>query len=171
MQKTVIIACFVSLGLFFGMAALNAQAAETEFDRWHRLAASGDMKAQYQLAEIYQADASSGDNRAAAELWFLLAAEQGVAQAQKRLGEIYYCCSNAQRDPYLAASWFTYAAEQDEAGAQLFLGFMYREGIGVSQSDEMARRWLERAAELGNSKARFITRYPLDARVDFKLCR
>ena len=171
MPKLITIAGSLLPGICLGMAALCAQAAETEFDRWQRLAAAGDMRAQYQLGEIYEADASAQHNREAAILWFLLAAEQGVARAQKRLGEIYYCSPDTRRDPYLAAAWFTFAAEQDDASAQLFLGFMYREGIGVSQSDEMARRWFERAAELGNRKAGIIARSPIDANVNLRLCR
>lgn len=166
-MRTACIAALLSLAVH----AAAAVAAETEFDRWQRLAAAGDVKAQYQLGEIYEADGSSQANRDAAILWFMLAAEQGAAQAQKRLGELYYCADGARQDAYLAASWFTYAAEQDEPGAQLFLGFMYRQGIGVRQSDEMARLWLQRAADRGNSKARFISEYPLDANVNLKLCR
>lgn len=92
---------------------------------------------------------------AAAEKWYRLAAEQGVAEAQNKLGDLYYYGEGVPKDYTEAAKWYQMAAEQGNAGAQANLGFMYNYGHGVINDFAKAAEWFRIAAEQGHAGAQY----------------
>lgn len=139
----------------FGLLVATASAVEKTLVE---KAQKGDAGAQYKLGVMY----ASGDgvplDRAEAEKWLRMSAEQDNIEAQNRLGELYRLEGIINE----AAKWFHKAAEQGNADAQCALGYFYsgffdldagRSKEVVARDPVEAVKWWRKAAEQGNAVA------------------
>ncbi len=114
-----------------------------------------DIKAQFNLGEMYYYGRGIQQDYAEAAKWFQYAANRGHAKAQFNLGMMYYYGRDIQQDYAEAAKWFQLAAEREDAKAQFGLGIMYYYGRGVKQDYAKAVKWLQCAANQGDARAQF----------------
>lgn len=122
---------------------------------YRELAASGDAKAQYNLAQMhYYGDGMKQDYREAIRL-YRLAAEQGLSDAQYSLGVIYFTNKVTPPNYEEAIRLYRLAAEQGHVKSQLDLGLIYLKGEVVPQDYEAAQKWLTLAAQQGNGDAQY----------------
>jgi len=120
-------------------------------------AESGERKAEYLLALVYQEGRLVPRDLAAARKWMLKSAEQGYVPAQTEMGEILIGGRHNGAIPDYADAdrWLRMAATQGDADAQLWLGLGYERGwFGVTDYRE-ALKWLGKAAEQGQPAAQF----------------
>ncbi len=119
------------------------------------LAASGDARAQFALAFMYDKGEGTSRDYAAAAKWYLAAAEQGIVYAQYQLGQMYELGRGVAEDRKQAVSWYRAAAEQGFTKAQYKLGDSYALGLGVPQDHKLSAMWFRRAAERGYADAQY----------------
>lgn len=113
--------------------------------RWYTLAAeTGDAAAQDMLSWMLAEDGGDPDY-AAARVWALKAAAQGVASSMTRLGLLYHNALGVERDPVAAAMWWEKAAYRDDGDGQAMLGAAYHLGSGRPRDPVTALAWLKRA--------------------------
>ncbi len=118
------------------------------------LADSGNAKAQYWLADIYEDD-DSGVKTDVAKAQALLekSAAQGFVPAERRLGQLYLRGDATLQDFGKAQSWLHKAATSGDARAQEQLGHIYALGLGVPRDRAQAYGWYENAALHGDGLA------------------
>jgi TPR repeat protein len=101
----------------------------------------GDIKAQWNLSNMYyQGDGVSKDNEKAF-YWTLKAATQCHTSSQYNLGYLYWSGKGTAVDYESAFYWFSLAAEKGHAASQNYLGVMHRDGHGVDKDYEEAFIW------------------------------
>lgn len=111
-----------------------------------------DAPIQLLLGNLY--DSGVGDeNKEAAAMWYLKAAEQGDVEAQYRVGLLYDRGDGVKRDYRAAREWYLKAAAQGEANAQNNLGSLYRFAQGGKLDYPAAREWYLKAAAQGSYAA------------------
>lgn len=130
---------------------------QSDLSRLVSQAESGDQKAEYLLALVYQQDRLMPRDLTAARKWMLSSAEQGYAPAQTGMGEILISGRNSGVVPDYADAdrWLRMAATQGDADAQFWLGAGYEQGrFGVVDYRE-ALKWLRESARQGLPNAQF----------------
>ena len=130
---------------------------QSDLSRLTSEAESGDRKAEYLMALVYQEGRLVPRDLAAVRKWMLRSAEQGYVPAQTGMGEILISGRNSGAIPDYADAdrWLRMAATQGDADAQLWLGVGYERGwFGVTNYHE-ALNWLRKAAEQGQPAAQF----------------
>ena len=116
------------------------------------LAGAGDLDAQVELGERYQAgDGGVQQDYAEAVRWYRRSADQGHALGQAFLGFMYSNGRGVQQDYGEAVRWYRRSAEQGHALGQSNLGLMYSTGRGVRQDAAEAARWYRRSADQGHA--------------------
>jgi uncharacterized protein len=118
-----------------------------------RLAETGDVVAEYNLALLYYAGQGLPQNDSEAARWFRKAAEQGDAPAEFELGQLYEDGHGVEADAVEAAHWYRKSAEQGYVYAQSQLGFMYGNAAGIPRDYVQADLWLSLAAAAGDPDA------------------
>ena len=139
--------CVLALTLIAPLA-LGQDLTETR-----RLAAQGDVTAQFNLGVRYDDGRGVQQDHAEAVRWYRMAADQGEAAAQFNLGVSYSNGEGVLKDDAEAVRWFRLAAEQGFAEAQYNLGLMYATGEGVPEDYVVAYAWWNLAAAQGNEMA------------------
>ncbi len=119
------------------------------------LAESGDARAQFALAFMYDTGEDVAQDYAEAAKWYRSAASQGIAFAQYRLGRLYELGRGMPQDRTQSAEWYRRAAEQDVAKAQYKLGEYYANGFGLEQDHKVSANWFRKAAERGYADAQY----------------
>ena len=128
-----------------GLDAYNAGEYQEAFQEWKVLAESGEARAQYNIAWMYNYGVGTLKDRSASVDWYKKSAEQGYIHAQYNLGNMYLRADIAEYEE--AVYWFRRAAEQGDAPAQYNLGLMYANGKGVSKDICQCRIWIKKASE------------------------
>jgi uncharacterized protein len=163
-QFIVLIKPALVVGVFFVVptwAAIEApydlyeSKAEITVESLLPLAKTGDVTAQFNLAELFREGTTVKRNYGEAIKWFTRAAEQGDADAQHNLGTMYLHGFGTSPDYDEALKWIRKAVEQGLVEAQYNLALMYHEGKGVPQDDGMMVKWLTRTAEQGLPDAQY----------------
>lgn len=86
-----------------------------------RAASSGDVYAQFKLANMYFEGKGVEQNDAEAAKWFLEAARQDHAEAQFIIGTLYEKGDGVQKSDAHAYSWFVKAASQGHNRSKIML--------------------------------------------------
>lgn len=115
----------------------------------------GDVRAQFNLAVIYEYGRHVQQNYRLAAYWYQKAAEQGYVTAQFCLGLLYINAQGVTQDYTIAVGWFQKAAAQKgsvlgHADAQFNLALLYLNGRGVIRDCTLAVEWFLKAALQGN---------------------
>ncbi len=118
-------------------------------------AASGDPKAQYEVARRFGAAQGVEKDDIEALAWLERAAAQDLAPAQYRLGSMYEKGIGTERDVSVARAWYERAAAQGNARAMHNIGVLYAEGAFGEADFEEAVMWFEQGARLGVPDSQF----------------
>ena len=133
-----------------GFEATTRGDYKTAFKLWLPLAEQGDVKAQYNLGNMYVNGRGVKQDGFEAVKWYRKAAEQGLANAQFNLGVMYYEGGRGVKQDYFeAVKWYRQAAEQGYAQAQFMLGALYLLGKGVQVNKSLAKEWFSKACDNG----------------------
>ena len=112
-------------------------------------ACSGDLEAQFELAQRYAVGNGVGQNDTEAARWYRKAADQDYADAQFELARCYDTGKGVRKSFADAAKWYRLAAEQGHAEAQCELGRCYTKGKGVKADYNEAEKWFSAAFDQG----------------------
>ena len=124
--------------------------------KWYEKAATkGNIKAQYNLGEMYRLGQGVNQDFKESFKWYEKAAIQDNIWAQFYLGGMYYLGLEVNQDYKEAFKWFEKAANKGNSKAQYSLGEMYRLGEGTQEDDKEALKWYEKAAIQGYYVAQY----------------
>ncbi len=93
--------------------------------------------------------------RAAFDLYKIIAEQANNAEAQNVLGYKYYFGIGTKKDWKRAYEWWMKSAKQGFPEAMQHLATMYMYGQYVEQDDKQAFAWTKKAANLGNAVAQY----------------
>ncbi len=130
-----------------------AASPKTKFNETMQKAESGDIEAQYKLAQRYEDGDGVAKDLKEAFIWYKKSAEQGFAPAQNSLGYRYLNGQGVDRDPQSALLWYRKAAEQGYALGEFNLAVMLDAGKDIPEDNLQAAQWYEKAAKQGFSRA------------------
>lgn len=105
-----------------GARAFRDGRYEQAFNLWKPLAEQKDVRAQCQIAYLYERGLGVNQDLTQATSWYEKAAAQGDAYAQNSLGQLY-----ARKDPERSRMFHKQAAEHGQAGSQLALANHHRQ--------------------------------------------
>lgn len=125
---------------------------------WRRMAAKGDVQAQYALGWAYYTGEGVAKDPIEARRWYEQAAAAGNADALYSLGLMTQYGIGARRDPYAAITLYQRAAARPggHGRAEFAIAQIYFRGDGVPKDAATGRDWLERAAAHGEAGAQFL---------------
>lgn len=112
-------------------------------------AASGDSKAQFEIAVRLAEGQGITKSLEAAAQWYTLSADQGFAPAQFRIGSFYEKGLGVERSAQKAKEYYQLAAEQGNASAMHNLAVLYAMGAAGPIDNDSAAQWFIKAAEFG----------------------
>ncbi|SFZ86255.1 Sel1 repeat-containing protein [Devosia enhydra] len=118
-------------------------------------AASGDARAQFEVAAILTEGRVVPEDLEAAATWYTRAAMQGFAPAQYRLGSLYEQGRGVTKDPEQARLWYQRAADAGNRMSMHNLAAVYAGGDLGKQDFAAAAQWFEKAARLGLADSQF----------------
>ena len=118
-------------------------------------AASGDARAQFEIAAIYTEGRAVPEDLKAAAIWYERAGSQGFAPAQYRLGTLYESGRGVEKDLAQARLWYQHAAEAGNRMAMHNLAALYAGGALGTQQFDAAAKWFEEAANRGMKDSQF----------------
>ena len=121
----------------------------TALREWRPLAERGDVRAQINLAHLYDNGLGVRRDFAEAAKWFRAAAEQGEVQAQYNLGSLYQQGWGVRRDYVQAHLWFSLASALGDgvAGTARDAAEDKMTPAQITEAEQLAREWLERHAK------------------------
>lgn len=108
---------------------------------FQQAAAQGNVKAQYQIGELYDFGEGVAKNPAEAMKSYRQAAQNGYADAQFEIGVRCAQGRDAKQDYAEALQWLRKAASQAHPQALAWMGTMYERGWGVPQDQMEAYFW------------------------------
>ena len=158
-HKTAIFEGCKSLSLERGVTVrqlAGTQGYEERIVSYRKLAASGDVDAQFELGACYCKGKGVKKDLVEAGKWWRKAADQGHARAQFELGCLYYAGEGVEQDEAEALKLWRKAAAQGQPDAQCNLGIFYYQGTGVPRDRLEGLRLLRRAAEQGHKQAKEV---------------
>lgn len=106
-------------------------------------ALSGDQKAQYDLATLFESEEFELHSFTEAVKWYRLSAEQGNSDAQYMLGRCYNFGIGVERNSDEAIKWYRLSAEQGNEMAQNKLGSNRMKQKWYCSGDVVAKRAAE----------------------------
>jgi len=114
MELIIVLVIFVCIVVLIWYLSRKAHGKEDEImvENITRSAHSGDVYAQFKLANIYFEGRVVNQNDKEAAGWFMKAAEQGHAESQFILATMYEKGDGVGRDDARAYAWFVSAARQ-----------------------------------------------------------
>lgn len=137
-------------GVKEGVDAWQAGNYTKAVTEWRAPAEKGDADAQFNLGQAYKLGRGVTQDTAAAQSWYLKAAQQGHEQAQANLGLILF--QNGDRQG--AIPWIRKAAERGEPRAQYVLATAMFNGDLVARDWPAAYALMAKAAAAGLPQAR-----------------
>ena len=128
----------------------NYPQALLEFEK---LAKSGDVQAQFDLAQMYNQGIGGDANPELGWLWLLQSAKGGYAAAMLDLGMRYESGVSQKQNFIMALSWYRKAAAAGSAVACFNIATMYLLGSGVPKDMVHGYAWYVFADKLGSAAA------------------
>jgi TPR repeat protein len=117
------------------------------------LAASGDPKAQYQLASVYFDGPDAKELIPKTLKLYESSAKQGFSEAQYYLGVIYDKGRGVAKDDEKAREWYRIAAHNNHSNGQFNYGVFLMQGRGGPKNENKAWDWIKKSSAQGNSSA------------------
>ena len=122
---------------------------EEAFKKLYKLAKEGHLKAQYEVAMMFNNGIGVAKDKEEAWNWFIRAAKGGNVDAQVELGAHYEAGADGQPNGIMAAQWWKTAAKNGSGVAAFNLGTMYRAGRVTARDLVRAYAWFMVAEDLG----------------------
>lgn len=162
----------IALALWAGSGNASDIESASTFNAIARKAETGDMEAQYRLAELYETGRGIPKDFEAAARWYRSAANQGDSNAMHRLGSLRYRGKGfppqtwgditwlmvngegIRQDFPEALMWYEKAAALGHPRSRTSLGFMHNGGHGVPRDFIEAAKWYIVAGDQGEIEAR-----------------
>lgn len=124
------------------------------FERYNQLAEAGDVRAQYDLSQMYFQGIGGQNDTQRAWHWLLSAAGGGNVAAMVKLGSIYESGVGAERDHASAAQWYLRAARRGDPVGRFNLALLHLKGLGVPKDEVAALAWFRLSLDAGGPAAR-----------------
>lgn len=121
-----------------------------QFEKKFALAQQGDVRAQYDIGNMYLKGQGTGRNAEEAFKWFSKAAEQGYSRAEYKLGYLYQRGNGVGKDYNKAHAWLKKSAEKGYTPAMFYLGKLY---VARGENNS-ALIWYTRARDNGYHPAK-----------------
>lgn len=118
----------------------------TEFAEARRLAETGDVEAQLELARMLQLGIGTPQDTAQSMAWVRKSAEGGYAPAQSALGLAYAVGGKVSIDRVQGEYWLRKGVAQGDALAQTILALEFIDGGSSAEEQALAITWLKAAA-------------------------
>ena len=126
------------------LAALSTPLlAQPDLEDLRRRADEGYVRAQYNLALMYDTGQGVPENNTEAVRWYRKAADQGNVRAQNNLGVMYDTGEGVPEDDTAAVRWYREAGEQGDVRALHNLGLKYSNGRGAPQDRMLSYMWFD----------------------------
>jgi len=173
------------VGIAILTLSVSGSVLAADFNSVQVLAESGDISAQLELAERYQAlakldtktiklepselyyEGKEVDKNARKALsWYLKSANQGNAIAQEKVGAAYHNGTIIEQDYSEAFKWYQKAIKENVAEAQFGLAILYDFGTSVPKDLEKSKYWYQKARDQGYGPALFSLAYDYHSQYD-----
>ncbi|MCK4744335.1 MAG: sel1 repeat family protein [Sulfuriflexus sp.] len=146
------------LSLFFITSVVVADTSDyiwnQQFEKKSAKAAEGNLKAQYDVGNMYLKGQGTMQDAKQAFNWFQKAAAKGYSRAQYKLGYLYHRGEGTKKDSGKAFKWVSKSAGQGYKPAMYYLGKLYAAGDGVKVSIQKALKWHKKAHAAGYNPAK-----------------
>ena len=136
-----------------GIYLYNQQQFNDAFSILEKEAKTGNSKAQYYLAKIYDSGHGARKNINKAYYWYTKSADQGNSNAQNNLAYMFSHGEGVKKNKRKAFELYSKSATQGNDAAQYNLALFYAEGIVVKQNWASAIYWFRKSAEQDYEKA------------------
>lgn len=117
-----------------------------EFAATRRVAETGDVEAQLELARMLQLGVGAPQDTALSMAWVRKSAEGGYAPAQSALGLAYTVGGKVPIDRVQGEYWLRKGVAQGDALAQTILALEFIDGDSSAEEQALAITWLTKAA-------------------------
>ncbi|WP_180287776.1 tetratricopeptide repeat protein [Janthinobacterium sp. 35] len=117
-----------------------------EFAETRRVAETGDVEAQLELARMLQLGVGTPQDTAQSMAWIRKSAEGGYAPAQAALGLAYAVGGKVPIDRVQGEYWLRQGVAQGDALAQTILALEFIDGDSSAEEQALAITWLKAAA-------------------------
>jgi len=148
----------LALGLFSvalqGIADNSDYIWNQQFSKKMVKAEAGNLKAQYDIGNMYLKGQGTALNQQEAFKWFQKAAEKNYARAQYKLGYLYHRGEGVRQNDSLAFKWAYKSAQQSYKPAMYYVGKLYAEGDGVNKDINKALEWHKKSYAEGYNPAK-----------------
>lgn len=116
------------------------------FAETRRVAETGDVEAQLELARMLQLGVGAPQDTAQSMAWIRKSAENGYAPAQAALGLAYAVGGKVPIDRVQGEYWLRQGVAQGDALAQTILALEFIDGDSSAEEQALAITWLKAAA-------------------------
>ncbi|MCC7599172.1 sel1 repeat family protein [Janthinobacterium sp. FW305-129] len=127
-------------------AASHSPESIAEFAETRRVAETGDVEAQLELARMLQLGVGAPQDTALSMAWVRKSAEGGYAPAQSALGLAYTVGGKVPIDRVQGEYWLRKGVAQGDALAQTILALEFIDGSSPAEEQALAITWLKKAA-------------------------
>lgn len=127
-------------------AASHSPESIAEFAETRRVAETGDVEAQLQLARMLQLGVGTPQDTAQSMAWIRKSAEGGYAPAQAAMGVAYTLGGKVPIDRVQGEYWLRKGVAQGDAEAQTILAMEFIDGGSSAEEQALAITWLKAAA-------------------------
>ena len=153
MKKVLCMLC-----LFFVTSVVVADTSDyiwnQQFEKKSAKAAEGNLKAQYDVGNMYLKGQGTMQDAKEAYKWFEKAAAKGYSRAQYKLGYLYHRGEGVKKDSSKAFKWVSKSAGQGYKPAMYYLGKLFAAGDGVKVNVQQALKWHKKAYAAGYNPAK-----------------
>ena len=153
MKKVLLALSLFSVALL-GVADTSDYIWNQQFEKKMIKAEAGDLKAQYDVGNMYLKGQGTALDAKEAFKWFKKAAEEGYARAQYKLGYLYHRGEGVRQSHSKGFKWVNKAARQSYKPAMYYVGKLYAAGEGVEKDIKKAIEWQKKSYAAGYNPAK-----------------
>ena len=153
MKKVLLALSLFSVALL-GVADTSDYIWNQQFEKKMVKAEAGNLKAQYDVGNMYLKGQGTTRDAKEAYKWFKKAAEKGYSRAQYKLGYLYHRGEGTKQNHGKGFKWVNKSAQQSYKPAMYYLGKLYAAGEGVKQDINKALAWHKKSYAAGYNPAK-----------------
>jgi len=147
-----------SLLLFFAASVSIADTSDyiwnQQFEKKMIKAENGNLKAQYDIGNMYLKGQGAARNEKEAFNWFSKAAKKGYSRAQYKLGYLYHRGEGVKQNHAKGFQWVSKSAKKAYKPAMYYVGKLYASGDGVTKNIKVGIDWLKKSDAAGYNPAK-----------------
>jgi len=153
MKKILLVLCLLSVASV-GVADTSDYIWNQQFEKKMIKAETGNLKAQYDVGNMYLKGQGTAVNAKEAFKWFKKAAEKGYSRAQYKLGYLYHRGEGTKQNHSKGFKWVNKSAQQSYKPAMYYVGKLYAVGEGVNKNINKALEWYKKSYAAGYNPAK-----------------